>query len=75
MHISRGCAGSLERAIVIDGHTYGTWKRTVTARSVTVLATLSGPLGAAQRDELERAVRRFGRFLQRDASLEVRHGL
>ena len=72
-HPPRG--GLLERAIVIDGRTYGTWKRTVGARSVTVVATAFGPLTAPQLDELERTVQRFGQFLGRSASLEVRYGL
>ena len=55
-------AGLLSRAIVIDGTTVGSWKRSVTARSATIEATLFTPLDATQADALEAAVERFGRF-------------
>ena len=64
--------GLLDRAIVIDGRTFGSWKRTVTARSLTVAATLFGPLGPDQAAALEAAVARFGRALGLPASLDVR---
>lgn len=65
-------AGLLERCIVIDGRTYGTWKRTLTARSVVVEATLFGVLTDAEARALDEAVARFGRFLGLPATLEAR---
>ncbi len=63
--------GLLERAIVIDGRTVGSWKRTLTTRDVVVRATLFGALGAAEAAALDEAVARFGRFLGLPASLEA----
>jgi hypothetical protein len=51
--------GLLERPILVDGATIGSWKRTLTpARSVTVEATA-----------IEAEVARFGRFLDRSVRL------
>lgn len=61
----------IERAIVIDGRTVGTWRRTVSRRTVVVEATLFGPLTRAGAGALDAAVERFGRFLGLEASLEV----
>ena len=63
--------GLLDRAIVIDGRTFGSWKRSITPRGVTVESTLFGPLAAAEARALDEAVIRFGRFLGREASLET----
>ncbi|MQA73125.1 MAG: winged helix DNA-binding domain-containing protein [Solirubrobacterales bacterium] len=63
--------GMLTRTIAIDGRTVGGWKRTLSARSVTVEATVLAPLGGAQRAALERTVARFGAFLDLDAELEL----
>lgn len=62
----------LDRAIVVDGRTVGSWKRTVSTRSAVVEATLFGPLTPAGAEALDDAVERFGRFLGRDAALETR---
>jgi hypothetical protein len=62
---------SIERAIVIDGRTFGSWKRTVTRTSVTVTATLFGPLAPAEFEALKETVERIGRFLGLAATLEV----
>jgi hypothetical protein len=64
--------GLLDRAIVIDGYTLGSWKRTLTRRSVAVEATLFKPLSRPEARALDEAVERFGRFLDRSVSLEVR---
>jgi hypothetical protein len=58
-----------ERAVVIDGYTVGSWKRTLTTRSTTVHAALFGPLSPAKSDALAVAVQRFGRFLALPAAL------
>jgi hypothetical protein len=63
--------GMLSRAIVIDGRTVGSWKRTVASRAVTVEATLFTELSAGDRAALEAAVERFGRFMELPASLEL----
>jgi hypothetical protein len=64
--------GLLDRAIVIDGRTVGSWRRTLSARAVRVEATLFTPLDAAAAAALDAAVARFGRFLGLAASLEMR---
>lgn len=61
----------IERAVVLDGKTVGTWKRTLSARSVVVEAALFGGLSGAESRALADAVGRFGRFLGREASLEI----
>ncbi|WP_214404330.1 winged helix DNA-binding domain-containing protein [Pseudonocardia lacus] len=61
----------LERAVVVDGLTVGTWKRTLGRRSATVDVTLFGPIGPAESAALDDAVRRFGRFLAVPAELVV----
>lgn len=64
--------GLLSRPIVIDGLTVGSWKRTVTARSATIEATLFTPLDSEQAGALEAAVERFGRFNGVPGRLEAR---
>jgi hypothetical protein len=59
----------IERAVVIDGYTVGSWKRTLTTRSTTVHAALFGPLSPAKSDALAVAVQCFGRFLALPAAL------
>jgi hypothetical protein len=63
--------GRLERPVVIEGLTVGTWKRTLTRRAVGVEVTLFAALDAAQRAALELAAERFGRFLGLAAKLRV----
>lgn len=63
--------GLLDRAIVIEGRTFGSWKRTLARRSVLVEATLFGELTEAEAEVLGEAVARFGRFLGMPASLET----
>lgn len=59
----------IERCIVVDGRTVGTWRRTLSARAVTVEARLFGPLDPQQTAALEAATERFGRFLGLPATL------
>ncbi|MDQ3432245.1 MAG: winged helix DNA-binding domain-containing protein [Actinomycetota bacterium] len=54
--------GLLDRAIVIDGRTVGSWKRTLNKRAVLVEATLFGPLAKTEG---------AGRFLGLHASLQT----
>ncbi|MBG6238134.1 hypothetical protein IWX78_001089 [Mycetocola sp. CAN_C7] len=62
---------SLERAVVIDGRTVGSWKRVLTADAVVVDATLFGAITGPEAAALDEAVHRFGRFLGREATLQV----
>lgn len=62
---------TIERSIVIDGRTVGTWKRTLTGRSAVVEAALFGELSESESTALHDAVGRFGRFLGVGASLET----
>ena len=55
--------GTLERPVVIDGRTVGSWRRTLARRSATVEVHRFGPLGAQEQDALAAAVDRFGSFL------------
>ena len=64
-------AGLLDRAIVIDGATVGSWKRTLAGASATVVATLFRPLGRSETDALGEVVERFGRFLGLPVALET----
>ena len=64
-------ADLIERAIVIDGRTVGSWKRALTATTVLVEAKLFGELSVSEMAALQDAVERFGRFLGVDASLKV----
>ena len=67
-------AGSLDRAIVIDGRTVGSWRRTLAPRSVTLEASLFAPLTPRHARELDAVVERFGRFLGLSATLAVTRG-
>ena len=64
-------ADSIERAVVIDGRTVGTWKRTITGASVVVECSLFGQLSASERRALQDAVARFGRFLGLPVTLQA----
>jgi Winged helix DNA-binding domain len=63
--------GMLNRPIVIDGRTVGSWKRTMARRAVTIEATLFTELSSGDRTALEAAVARFGRFIELPAGLEL----
>jgi hypothetical protein len=56
-------ADLIERAIVIDGRTVGTWSRTLAAGTLTVEAKLFGAISELGAAALQDAVERFGRFL------------
>lgn len=55
--------GVIERALVIDGITVGTWKRTFTGRSAKIEATLLRLLTNSEQAALDGAVNRFRTFL------------
>jgi hypothetical protein len=61
----------LNRPIVIDGRTVGSWKRTMAKRAVTIEATVFTELSSGDRSALEAAVERFGRFMELPAALEL----
>jgi hypothetical protein len=61
----------VERAIVIDGRTVGSWRRTLSGDSVAVGARLFGRISDSEAAALQDAVGRFGRFLNLSASLET----
>lgn len=62
-------SGELVRPVVIDGRTVGSWRRLLSARTVTVEVALLTPLSAARARALDRAVARFGAFLGRRVEL------
>lgn len=61
----------LERPIVIDGLTVGSWRRSLSARAALIHATLFRRLVSAEADAREAAVARFGRFNERPGRLEI----
>jgi hypothetical protein len=64
----------LDRAIVIDGRTVGSWKRTLNGNAVVVEATLFGDLTKPEEEALDQVVQRFGRFLGMDATWSRKEG-
>jgi hypothetical protein len=63
----------VERAVVVDGRTVGTWKRSLARRSVTVHVTLFGPISDSESVALDTEVQRFGRVLELPADLAIDH--
>lgn len=61
--------GLIQRPIVVDGRTVGSWKRVQRGRAVTIEAMLLRRLGRAGRRALEAAVERYARFLERPVDL------
>jgi hypothetical protein len=61
--------GRLERPVVVEGRTVGSWRRTLARGAAIVDVTLFAPVGEAA---LRPAVRRFGRFLGLPAELRIR---
>jgi hypothetical protein len=59
----------LERPIVVEGRTVGSWKRRTTARAIEVEAALFGSLTGAQKQGLAASVDAYGRFQGRPAML------
>ena len=62
----------LDPVVVVEGRVTGVWKRTLAKSSVTLTITLYAPLDRQRRDELERAVERYGQFLGLPAVAETR---
>jgi hypothetical protein len=57
--------------VVLDGKVIGGWRRTVGTKAATVTIALIARLDRAQRDALELAVARFGRFLELPTELVI----
>lgn len=55
--------------IIIAGRVAGTWKRMIKKNSVVITTNLFQKLSAAQKDQLEAAADRYGRFLNLPLSL------
>ncbi|HEY7566202.1 MAG TPA: winged helix DNA-binding domain-containing protein [Gemmatimonadaceae bacterium] len=55
--------GIFNPIVVVDGQVRATWKRTISRDSVTVTVTPFERLSAAQRDAIDRAAVRYGKFL------------
>jgi hypothetical protein len=64
--------GLLDRAVVVDGRTVGSWKRTLTPARVEVEVTLFEPLVMRDMRAVEAAVQRLGRFLGLRGAITVR---
>jgi hypothetical protein len=63
--------GILSNVVTIGGLVRGAWRRTLAAKAVQVEVRLLGPLDSAERAAVEEAAARFGRFLERPASLRL----
>jgi hypothetical protein len=55
--------GIFSPTIVMDGQVVGTWKRTIKKGAVVITPAPFRPMTATERDALESAAQRFGRFL------------
>ena len=64
----------LDRAVVIDGVTVGTWRRALAKNRVVVDASLYGPLTPEQSEALAAVTERFGRYLGLPAELRTSAG-
>lgn len=62
-----GGNGMFRSTIVVDGTVVGTWRRTMTARGVTVEPAPFQPIAAPVRDGMQRAASDYGAFLGRPA--------
>lgn len=49
--------------VVLDGQVVGHWRRRLTTKVLTIDMQLARPLGDAERDALDDAVARYGRFV------------
>jgi hypothetical protein len=58
--------------LLVDGRVRGFWKRAASARGVRVSLELAAPLSAAERRAVDKALRRYGRFLGQPAELAER---
>jgi hypothetical protein len=58
-------------AILLDGQPIGNWKHVLTKNVVRIEVHLDRPLLAAEKDALELAVERYGRFLGMSATLSA----
>jgi hypothetical protein len=65
----------LERVVLIDGVTVGSWKRLLGRSSVDVVVRLLRALTFSEQNALDDVVARFGRFLGVPATLHVSDGL
>jgi hypothetical protein len=61
--------GLLNRPIVIDGLTFGSWSKAVSRRQLAIEATLFAKPDRRQAAALEAAAERFGRFVGRTATV------
>lgn len=64
--------GMLNPVLVHGERVVATWQRTLSRTTVTVVVRPFAPLSAGARREAERAAARYGRFLDRKATLEIR---
>jgi hypothetical protein len=71
VRVVRAGDGPVERPIVLDGRTVGSWRRVRDRGEVAVEATLFVPLRRAEMRALEAAVVRFAAFLERPVALRV----
>jgi hypothetical protein len=53
----------IAHTIVVDGRVVGTWSRTYGATAVTVALQPARPLGRTERQAIDAALERFGRFV------------
>jgi hypothetical protein len=61
--------------VLLDGRVAGFWKRTVNKDRVVIEVELGRPFDGAQTEALAAEAARYGRFLGREATLQVRGGV
>jgi Winged helix DNA-binding domain len=71
VRIVRAGEGPVERPILVEGRTVGSWRRVRSAREVAIEATLLARLGRAGREALDAAVERYAAFLGRPVALRI----
>jgi hypothetical protein len=71
LRIVRAGPGPVERPVLVEGRTVGSWRRVMRGREVAIEATLLVRLGRARRRALDAAVARHAAFLERDVTLRL----
>jgi hypothetical protein len=67
-----GARYSLGPALIVNGQVIGAWKPVVTGETVVVNVSVDRRLTASERDALDAVVERYGRHVQKSASLVLK---
>ncbi len=66
-----GAFAGFPHQLVIDGILRGAWRRTLTARAVSIAVKPFGPLSRDEKSALADAVARYGTFMKLPAKLVI----